>query len=266
MATTLDVWISRPGDACLVDDGPWAVTLYDCHSRLFSWAGVKYADMAAPEGHWAGKVPPGTYVVAARRLNDGRVQIDEAADSDHAIVVVGCESVLCVRLYVPLLSGTGTGTSTGTTGTETPTGTIGRRTGTGTTGTGTATGTGTGTGTGAATSRTNTATGTTGTATTSRTMRTGRLQTGTIQVDDPVIVAKGVEAEGNGCALVEIYCSTPGVEIRYTTDLRDPDTASNRYIHPIRFAIEGLPVVIKAKATARGYADSRVITTVIESW
>jgi hypothetical protein len=234
VAATLDVWISRVGNACQVDDGSWSVTLYDCQTNVFAWAGVDYADMAAPEGHWAGKVPPGTYVVAARRTDGGQPwQATEATETDHAIVVVGCEPVVCVRLYVRVAGGTGTigtgtGTGTGTAGTATGTGTTSRGTGAGSTWAGT-------------------------------------METGANRVDDPVIIAKEVRAEGNTTALVEMYCSTPGAEIRYTTDLRDPDIASHRYIHPIRFAIPGLPVVVKARATAGGYADSRVVTRVIES-
>lgn len=90
----LDVWIARPGSACRMDDHAWLVTIYDAHDQIFEWAGIKYTDLPAPQGHWAGKVPPGTYVVQAVSPDTGR-------STDHAIVAVDCADAACVRLYVP---------------------------------------------------------------------------------------------------------------------------------------------------------------------
>ena len=43
MAAILDVWIAKPGDACLVDDDEWLVTVDDPHGVIFQWAGTTYA-------------------------------------------------------------------------------------------------------------------------------------------------------------------------------------------------------------------------------
>jgi hypothetical protein len=91
----LDVWIAQPGSACRVDDHAWLVTIFDAHTNVFEWpGGVKYVDLAAPQGHWAGKVPPGVYVVQAVSKETGR-------STDHAIVMVDCSDTACVHLYVP---------------------------------------------------------------------------------------------------------------------------------------------------------------------
>ena len=93
MATGLEVWVASPGNACRMDDGNWLVTVYDAHKHVFEWAGMSYADMAAPNAHWAGSIPPGTYVVRARHKDTG-------AQTDHAIAYVHCGEVVCVHLYV----------------------------------------------------------------------------------------------------------------------------------------------------------------------
>jgi hypothetical protein len=93
MATGLEVWIARPGSACRMDDGSWLVTVYDAHNQVFEWAGMSYANMAAPNAHWAGSIPPGTYVVRAKHKTTG-------VQTDHAIAYVHCGEAVCVHLYV----------------------------------------------------------------------------------------------------------------------------------------------------------------------
>lgn len=93
MSTGLDVWIGKPGCVSNVDDGSWTITVYDAHTQVYQWAGISYANLAAPVGHWAGTIPPGTYVVRAVNTSTG-------VATDHAIVVVDCGEVACVRLYV----------------------------------------------------------------------------------------------------------------------------------------------------------------------
>ncbi len=93
MAAVLDVWIARPGSACLVDDDQWLVRVFDAHGTIFAWAGTTYSDLAAPHAHWAGTIPPGTYVVQA-------VNANTHVETDHAIVDVGCDGIACVHLYV----------------------------------------------------------------------------------------------------------------------------------------------------------------------
>src|SRR5438445_5957291 len=90
----LDVWIAQPGSACRVDDHSWIVTVFDAHANIFEWAGITYTNLSAPNGHWAGKLPPGTYVVQA-------VSSDTGVSTDHAIVAVECNDAACIRLFVP---------------------------------------------------------------------------------------------------------------------------------------------------------------------
>lgn len=92
MATGLDVWIAKPGSACRVDDQAWKVTVYDAHNQVFQWASITYADLPAPKAHWTGSIPPGTYVV--------RAVSSKGVSTDHAIAVVDCGEVACVRLFV----------------------------------------------------------------------------------------------------------------------------------------------------------------------
>lgn len=94
MAAVLDVWVAKPGAACLVDDEEWLVTVYDAHGNVFEWAGSTYQNLPAPHAHWAGTIPPGCYVVQAINAKTG-------AHTDHAIVTVGCDGLACVHLFVP---------------------------------------------------------------------------------------------------------------------------------------------------------------------
>jgi hypothetical protein len=95
----LDVWVAKPGAACQVDDRDWEVRVEDAHGNAYQWAGNSYAALPAPQAHWAGTIPPGTYVVGARRPTAKQGEPNRA---DSAIVEVGCERVTCVRLYVHL--------------------------------------------------------------------------------------------------------------------------------------------------------------------
>lgn len=96
MAAGLDVWIARAGDICLLDEDHWLIDVLDTHSSIFSWGGKSYGALEAPQGHWFGTLPPGTYVVRARRKSPK----GPADASDHTIVTLGCEGVVCVRLYL----------------------------------------------------------------------------------------------------------------------------------------------------------------------
>lgn len=93
MATGLDVWIAKQGHACKVDDGSWRVTIYDAHDKVFEWGGISYSNLPAPHAHWAGNIPPGTYVVRA-------VSEDKKLSTDSAIVTVECVKIACAILYV----------------------------------------------------------------------------------------------------------------------------------------------------------------------
>jgi hypothetical protein len=93
MPAVLDVWVAKPGSVCQVDDDHWLVRVFDAHGTIFSWFGTTYTDLSAPHAHWAGTIPPGTYVVQAVNANTG-------VETDHAIVVVDCAGLACVHLYV----------------------------------------------------------------------------------------------------------------------------------------------------------------------
>jgi hypothetical protein len=96
MAAILDVWIARPGDPCYVDDHAWVVRVFDCKGVIYHWANNDYGQLPAPHAHWAGTIPPGCYVVRA----EGKDAQGKAMQTDHAIVTVGCEGHVCVRLFV----------------------------------------------------------------------------------------------------------------------------------------------------------------------
>lgn len=93
----LDVWVARPGAACLVDEDDWVIRIDDAHMNPYSWAGTSYAALPAPNAHWAGTIPPGTYVISATR---SATKKGEATRADAAIVEVFCDGVRCVRLFV----------------------------------------------------------------------------------------------------------------------------------------------------------------------
>lgn len=93
MSIGLDVWIARPGCAAHVDGAAWRVTIYDALGKPYQWAGTVYSNLAAPHAHWAGTIPPGTYVVQAVNEASG-------AHTDHAIVTIEPMQASSVRLYV----------------------------------------------------------------------------------------------------------------------------------------------------------------------
>lgn len=93
----LDVWVARPGMACRVDDLDWTVHVSDAHLEPYTWAGTSYANLPAPNAHWAGTLPPGTYVVHATRR---AARKGEPTRAEATIVEVGCDEVACVRLFV----------------------------------------------------------------------------------------------------------------------------------------------------------------------
>ncbi len=103
MGAILNVWIAKPGEPCYVDDHPWTVHVYDSAGNVYRWATKDYGNLPAPQGHWADTIPPGCYVVQA----SGKDASGNPITTDHAIAEVGCEGLVCVRLYVPGAKGTG---------------------------------------------------------------------------------------------------------------------------------------------------------------
>src|SRR5881392_3639126 len=104
MAAILNVWITKPGDPCYVDDHEWLVNIYDAHGNVYQHAGKVYGNLPAPQALWAGTIPPGCYVVQAT----GKDANGKEIQTDHAIVDADCEGVVCVRLYVSVSGGTKT--------------------------------------------------------------------------------------------------------------------------------------------------------------
>jgi hypothetical protein len=96
MAAILDVWVTKPGDPCYVDDHPWIVRVFDCAGHTYHWASKDYSSLSAPQAHWADTIPPGIYVVQA----EGKDANGKAIYTDHAIAHVGCEGYVCVELFV----------------------------------------------------------------------------------------------------------------------------------------------------------------------
>jgi hypothetical protein len=94
----LDVWVAKPGEACRVDDHDWIVRVEDAHGNPFVWAGNSYAALPAPHAHWAGTIPPGTYVISATR----KAKPGEPNIADATIAEVCCDKVTCVLLWVRL--------------------------------------------------------------------------------------------------------------------------------------------------------------------
>lgn len=93
MSTGIDIWVCRPGYACAADDRDWRFTVADAHANAFTWGPTSYANLHAPQGHWSGGIPPGTYVVSGRR-QDGTLH------ADSAIVTVDAGQVAAVMLWV----------------------------------------------------------------------------------------------------------------------------------------------------------------------
>lgn len=93
----LDIWVAKPGAACQVDDRDWVVHIADAHLYPYSWAGTSYAALPAPQAHWAGNIPPGTYVITATRP---KAKPGEPNRADAVIVNVCCDGLNCVRLFV----------------------------------------------------------------------------------------------------------------------------------------------------------------------
>jgi hypothetical protein len=106
----LDVWVARPGAACRVDDRDWMVRIEDAHGVAYAWAGTSYDSLPAPHAHWAGTIPPGTYVVRASRKAG---KPGEPTNAEAAIVEVACDGIACVRLYVAPIPVRQPGTPTG---------------------------------------------------------------------------------------------------------------------------------------------------------
>lgn len=105
----LNVWITRFGDACHIDDKePYFVYITDCGGKILEWCGKKYASLPAKCGHLEVEIPPGCYSVFASH-NPGATGPGFGNRLTHIQVVrANCGDHVCVTLYAPSLSHCGT--------------------------------------------------------------------------------------------------------------------------------------------------------------
>jgi hypothetical protein len=100
----LNVWITRFGDACHIDDKePYFVHITDCSGKVLEWCGKKYAGLPAKCGHLEVDIPPGCYSVFASHT-PGATGPSFGNRLTHVQVVrANCGDHVCVTLYAPSL-------------------------------------------------------------------------------------------------------------------------------------------------------------------
>ena len=102
----LNVWITRIGDPCHIDDGVWFVHVLDCEGRVLEWCRKRYSFIEAKCGHVQIEVPPGCYVVFA---SAGPGVPPFGNQLTHIQVVrINCGDHACVTLFSPSMHFCGT--------------------------------------------------------------------------------------------------------------------------------------------------------------
>src|SRR5947199_4787300 len=98
----LNVWITRFGDACHIDDKePYFVHITDCGGKVLEWCGKKYAGLPAKCGHLEVDIPPGCYSVFASHT-PGATGPSFGNRLTHVQVVrANCGDHVCVTLHAP---------------------------------------------------------------------------------------------------------------------------------------------------------------------
>lgn len=101
----LNVWITKKGEPCRIDDNPQEKQLYvyvlHCNGQILEWCGTKYVAMQAKCGHWEGEIPVGCYVVGAVE-NPFTSYTPLGNHLTHiAIVRADCGKEICVTLFNP---------------------------------------------------------------------------------------------------------------------------------------------------------------------
>ncbi|MFN0101745.1 MAG: hypothetical protein ACKV2U_06595 [Bryobacteraceae bacterium] len=106
----LNVWITRFGDACHIEDRElWFVHILDCDGRVIEWCGKKYSFIPAKCGHAEIELPPGCYTVFAGHSPQGQGVPPFGNRLTHVQVVrVNCGDHACVTLFSPSLGYCGT--------------------------------------------------------------------------------------------------------------------------------------------------------------
>jgi hypothetical protein len=96
----LNVWITRLGDACHIDDQhKWFVHITDCAGRPLVWCGRKYYYLEAKCGHLEVDVPPGCYTVFAS-MGAGIPPFGNQL-THVQVVRINCGDHACVTLFSP---------------------------------------------------------------------------------------------------------------------------------------------------------------------
>lgn len=105
----LNVWITRIGDPCHIDDGVWFVHVLDCEGRVLEWCRRRYSFIEAKCGHVQIEVPPGCYVVFAGHSPAGTGIPPFGNQLTHIQVVrINCGDHACVTLFSPSMHFCGT--------------------------------------------------------------------------------------------------------------------------------------------------------------
>ena len=99
----LNVWITRFGDPCHIDDKePYYVYITDCAGNILVWCGKKYAGLPAKCGHLEVDIPPGCYSVFASHSPQGHGIPPFGNRLTHVQVVrANCGDHVCVTLFAP---------------------------------------------------------------------------------------------------------------------------------------------------------------------
>ena len=99
----LNVWITRFGDPCHIEDREtWFVHILDCEGKVLEWCGNKFSFLPAKCGHLAIDVPPGCYVVFAGHSAQGAGVPPFGNRLTHIQVVrINCGDHACVTLFSP---------------------------------------------------------------------------------------------------------------------------------------------------------------------
>lgn len=106
----LNIWITRFGDACHMEDKePYFVHIVDCSGRPLKYCGKNYTFLPAKCGHLEVDVPPGCYSVFAGHTAPNPSVPPFGNRLTHvAVVRVNCGDHACVTLFAPALSHCGT--------------------------------------------------------------------------------------------------------------------------------------------------------------
>lgn len=97
----LNVWITRRGDACHIDDNTtYYVNITDCLGHPLVWCGKRYIFLPAKCGHLQVDIPPGCYTVFASH-NPGGIPPFGNLLTHVQVVRLNCGDHACVTLFAP---------------------------------------------------------------------------------------------------------------------------------------------------------------------